>query len=306
MPTTYTDHFYLMDPYSPPPAGTALTATTLNYVDQNDDSILSPPSGDTINGEDITRVWRGDTVTVSIGGVNHTYVGVTFYTATGARYFTPTDGTNLQNATFVSSTFVNTSTQVPIGDLAPPCFTAGTMIMTDQGERPVESLKPGDLVETLDHGLQPVRWIGCSLTDATAKHAPVVIRANALGNDRELRVSPQHRILIEGWQAELHFGQRQVLVPAKHLINGKTIFQEPAGKVDYYHLMFDHHEIIWSDGLLSESFFPGDHILMQDRAVLAELLALFPELRTGKDSRFEQTARTTLKNREAAVISMAA
>ncbi|MEM1007320.1 MAG: Hint domain-containing protein, partial [Pseudomonadota bacterium] len=38
-----------------------------------------------------------------------------------------------------------------------PCFAAGTRIMTDQGERAVESLQPGDLVLSHDGALVPLR-----------------------------------------------------------------------------------------------------------------------------------------------------
>ncbi len=305
MPTTYSDQFYLIDPYLPPPAGTALTVNFLNYTDANDDNVLTTAGTDSINGQDITGLYNGDTVTVNIGGTVTTITGVTFYTAGGGRYFTPTDGTNLANATFVSSTWVNSPNSVTIPSLGPPCFTAGTVIRTDRGDRAVEDLAVGDLVETLDHGFQPLRWVGCSRTGARGDHAPVVFSPGSIGNDSELRVSPQHRILVQGWQAELYFGRGEVLVPAKHLVNGISITQEPADSIGYYHLLFDRHEIVWSNGVLSESFFPGDHILLTDRAVRAELLALFPELEQADRSIFRQTARETLKLREAGVLRQA-
>ncbi|KIC34795.1 LamG-like jellyroll fold domain-containing protein [Leisingera sp. ANG-S5] len=40
------------------------------------------------------------------------------------------------------------------------CFTAGTAIRTPQGDQLVETLRPGDLVFTLDNGPQPTCWIG--------------------------------------------------------------------------------------------------------------------------------------------------
>ena len=86
------------------------------------------------------------------------------------------------------------------------CFTRGTLIKTDQGERPIEELAAGDMVLTMDHGYQPIRWIGSSKRAATGDLAPILIRKGALGNDRDLRVSPQHRMLLQGWQAELLFG----------------------------------------------------------------------------------------------------
>lgn len=305
MPTTYSDQFYLMDPYAPPPAGTALTVNFLDYVDADDNGVLTPAGADSINGQDITGVYNGDTVTVNIGGTDTIITGVTFYTAGGGRYFTPTDGTNLSNATFVESTWVNSPNSVGIPSLGPPCFTAGTMIRTDRGEQAVEDLAVGDMVETLDHGFQRLRWVGCSQTDASGEHAPVVFKPGAIDNENELRVSPQHRVLVQGWMAELYFGRDEVLVPAKHLVNGTSVRQEPVDNVGYYHLLFDRHEIIWSNGVLSESFFPGDQILLTDRAVRAELLALFPELERADRSVFRETARETLKMREAKVFRLA-
>ena len=306
MPSTHTDKFYLIDPYSPPPAGTALTAVYLNYVDQNDDGVLSTPTGDSINGQDITNVWHGDTVTVNINGTIVTYTGTTFYTAGGGKYFTPINGTNLQNATFVSSTYVNTSTSVTVNELGTPCFVPGTLIETQTGPCPVEALSVGDLVRTLDHGLQPVRWIGRSVTEASGKHAPVMFRAGAIGNEKELRVSPQHRILVRGWQAELYYGAEEVLVPAKHLINGRDITQRPSQSVEYMHILFDQHELIWSDGILSESFYPGDFMLLSNRAVQAEVLELFPELEKRGDGPLAKLARPALKKREALLLKHAA
>ncbi len=303
MPTTYTDQFFLIDPYSPPPAGTQLNFVQLTLTDQNDDNDFDRFNNDSVDGTDITSSWAGDTVTVNVPGVgNVTYTGVTFYLADGRRVFTPNDGQVLQNGTFVSSTFVTSQGPLLTGQLGPPCFVTGTLIRTPRGERAVESLKPGDLVETLDHGARPLLWIGFTCADGTGRHAPVRIRAGALGNSRDLLVSPQHRMLVQGWQAELHFGQSEVLVPARHLVDGKSIVQQSVSDVGYWHLLFDRHEIIWSDGALSESFFPGDHILMQDRETQAELLALFPELADPAREIFATTARPALTRHEARVL----
>lgn len=303
MPTTYSDQFYAMDPGVPPPAGTALTVQVFNFVDNNDNGFIEAGT-DTVNGSAVVNVWVDDTITVTVGGSPVTITGTTFYTADGGRYFTPNDGSVLVDSVFQSSTFVNTSTQMPVSDFGPPCFTRGTKISTLSGEVPVEDLTVGDMVETLDHGLQPIRWIGCSQTNARGDHAPVVFKPGAIGNEVELKVSPQHRILVHGWQAELYFGEAEVLIPAKHLLNGLDIVQEPANKVEYFHILFDRHEVVTANGVLSESFFPGDQILLQDRAIRAELLALFPELENRLD--FEKTARATVKCREAQVLQQVA
>ncbi len=308
MPTTFSDQFFNIDPYNPPPVGTAMNRSFYDLIDENDDGDIDAFNNDSVNGQDVTSSWPGDTVTINVPGVgNVTYTGTTFYLADGTRVFTPTDGQTLQNGTFVSSTGVTTQGPLDTGtDLGPPCFTPGTLISTNEGTRPVESLSVGDFVHTMDNGLQAIRWIGNRQVCASGPFAPVVFKPGAIGNDRELRVSPQHRVLVQGWQAELFFGRSEVLVPAKHLINGADVVQVPEDTITYYHLLFEHHEVIRSNGALTESFFPGDQILLQDRQLQSELLELFPELANIGALRFAQTARATLRANEARMLLPAA
>lgn len=107
---------------------------------------------------------------------------------------------------------------------AVPCFTLGTMILTAQGERPIEALKVGDMVVTQDSGLQPVRWIGRRTVFGRGAYAPVQFGAGALnGLTTPLLVSPQHRILLSGYQAELLFGESEVFAAADQLIGAKDV-----------------------------------------------------------------------------------
>ena len=115
---------------------------------------------------------------------------------------------------------------------------------------------------------------------ATGRFAPVVFAPDTIGNARELVVSPQHRVLVTGWQAQLLFGEDEVLVAAKHLVNGDTIYCRDGGEITYYHILFDNHEIILSEGAPTESFHPGQVGLDGMEAKEAEeIYALFPELR---------------------------
>jgi Ca2+-binding RTX toxin-like protein len=189
-----------------------------------------------------------------------------------------------------------------------PCFTPGTLILTPGGDRPVEDLRPGDLVETRDHGAKPVLWIGdraLSAAEAAANPqlAPVRIAAGALGPDlpeRPLIVSPQHRVLVAGPRAELLFGEDEVLVAALHLVGLPGISRLPPGPVRYLHLLFDRHEIVCSNGLWTESFQPGDRTLAGlGDAQRAELALLFPGLDALRGYR---PARRALKAHEARVL----
>lgn len=189
-----------------------------------------------------------------------------------------------------------------------PCFTPGTLIDTDEGRIPVEELLPGDRVLTRDRGFRTLRWVGAKEVDADLlarrpEFTPVRIARGALGNglpERDMLVSPQHRVLITGPRAELLFGEHEVLVAAKHLVGMKGINRAHGTPVTYVHIMADRHEIVRSDGLWSESFQPGDMSLAGlDRPQREELLALFPELQTRSGQRSYTAARMSLRAHEA-------
>jgi Ca2+-binding RTX toxin-like protein len=181
------------------------------------------------------------------------------------------------------------------------CFARGTRIRTDRGERPIESLAAGCLVETLDHGLQPIRWIGSTRVPGVGDLAPIRIAAGALGNTRDLVVSPQHRMMLSGWQMEMLFAEPEVLAPATALVNDTTIRREPGGVVEYFHMLFDRHEIVFAEGAPAESFHPGEIGLdSMAEAVREEIFTLFPELRTDPFG-FGPAARMSLKRHEALV-----
>ncbi|MFZ5961328.1 Hint domain-containing protein [Thalassococcus sp. BH17M4-6] len=180
------------------------------------------------------------------------------------------------------------------------CFTPGTRILTPQGPRPVETLRPGDLIVTRDHGPQPLRWVGSKTVPAQGHLAPVQIAAEVLpGANRPLLVSPQHRLLFEGYEAELMFGPSEVLVSAKHMIDGQNIRQVEGGDVTYIHLMLDRHEVIYAEGAATESFHIGHHSLetLSD-ASRADLFEAFPHLKSDPGA-YGDTARLCLKRHEA-------
>lgn len=184
------------------------------------------------------------------------------------------------------------------------CFTPGTRILTPAGARDILSLRPGDLVVTRDDGPQPVRWIGKRTVAGKGKLAPIRIAPNVLpGLSQPLLVSPQHRVLFEGYRSELLFGKTEVLASAKHLVDGVAVEKIPCDAVTYVHLAFDRHQIIYANGAATESF----HVADQGVSAIAdnvrdELFAIFPELR-GNLTAYGPTARSCLKAREAALLA---
>lgn len=193
-----------------------------------------------------------------------------------------------------------------------PCFTPGTRIATPLGARAVETLKPGDMVITRDNGIQPIRWVGSrSLTGAelaAASHLrPIRIRKGALEHgmpDRDMLVSPNHRLLVSNGLTALYFEESEVLVAAKHLTGVQGIEIAPVRWVTYVHIMFDRHEVILSDGAWTESFQPGDQSLAGiGNAQRNEIFELFPELRTRSGLKGYAAARRSLKRYEAALLT---
>lgn len=170
----------------------------------------------------------------------------------------------------------NVNREVP-GDV--PCFVVGTMIATQKGEVAVEELRAGDMVLTRDAGYQPIRWISGRTIQSTRATAPIVFGKGVLGVQRELRVSPNHRMLISAAEAELYFGEAEILVPAKHLTMLRNVYQEAPGEVRYYHFIFDQHQIVFANGALAESLLPAQGAMnAMEEASRREILDIFPEL----------------------------
>ena len=160
------------------------------------------------------------------------------------------------------------------------CFSQGTMIRTPHGERRIEHLSEGDLVVTLDCGPQPIRWIGSRSVRATGTLAPVRFARGTIGNERDLFVSPQHRMLLSGFRARQVTGRDEVLAPALALVDNFRVSVAYGGMVTYHHMMFDRHQIVIANGAPSESFHPGgiglDTIGARERE---SLFRVFPALR---------------------------
>lgn len=191
------------------------------------------------------------------------------------------------------------------------CFTPGTRISTPDGQRFVEELQEGDRIQTKDDGVQEIRWVGSRRMSGARLFAmpslrPIRLKAGALGNgepDGDLVVSPEHRVLIRGGSAEALFNTPEVLVAAKDLINDRTILPDhSAREVTYIHLLLDRHQIVWANGVETESFHPANAELdTVDEAQRRLLFERFPDLRLDAQS-FGDYARRNLSPSEAALL----
>jgi len=282
----------------------------------NDDSVTINPLGTkTVNV--LANDTAGPTASLVITAINGQAVtaGSTITLATGQQITLNANGTFtvVATATIQDVSFTYTvsdglgHSDIGMVNLSSvPCFVAGTGILTPDGEVPVESLRPGDLVMTHDDGPQPVRWVGQRRVKAEGALAPIIIRAGTFGDHRTLKVSPQHRVMIRDSLAELLFGEREVLIAAKDLVNDRSVRIKQGGEVDYVHLLFDRHQVIWSSGLATESFLPGPHLTSGfEQEVVKEICTIFPELDADTGVGYSPAVRRTLKSYEAQVLMSA-
>lgn len=169
------------------------------------------------------------------------------------------------------------------------CFARGTMIATVNGDVAIQDLRAGDLVLTKDNGAQSIKWIGSSVVENLSllekeKVRPIRIKAGALGKNSpmtDLLVSPQHRVLIRSVIAEKMFGQKEVLIAAKQLLqlDGIDVVSD-MDTVEYFHMLFSAHEVVVSNGAETESLFTGAEALKSlPVESVEEIFAIFPELR---------------------------
>ena len=161
-----------------------------------------------------------------------------------------------------------------------PCYRAGTLIATPQGEVPIEDLRIGDWVQTAE-GPACVRWAGCRTVSAAemevdASLAPVRIAAGALGPGlprRDLWVSRQHRMLVASPIVARMTGQAGVLIPAFRLAGLPGIHVDTSvASLAYHHLLLDRHAVLLAEGAPAESLFPGDEL--DDLLDAADLAAI--------------------------------
>ncbi len=168
------------------------------------------------------------------------------------------------------------------------CFTPGTRLRTPNGLRLIEELRVGDLVQTKDNGCQPVQWVGSRVVTGARLMAmpglrPIRFRSHFFAGgepDQDLIVSPQHRIVVHGPAAQDLFNTPEVLVTAEDLLDGDAVKVDTSLRhVRYIHVMFDEHQVLWANGVETESFHPASTSLasleMHDRL---ELLQMNPEL----------------------------
>ena len=191
------------------------------------------------------------------------------------------------------------------------CFTPGTRISTPDGSKRIETLAEGDLVQTRDSGAQEIVWIGQRRITGARMFVnpalrPIHIGPGALGVERPeeaLLVSPEHRMLLRGPSAQALFNTPEVLVSAARLVNGDNIRVDlNVREVTYIHLLLANHNVIWANGVETESFHPANASMSElSPADRIRLLARYPELERDVHA-YGGFARRNLSDSEATIL----
>jgi hypothetical protein len=267
------------------------------------DSVTNESPNDTtqtLNGDailwDYTITVTDGTTTYEIGVMDHDLDGdgsMDYPTGEQGYFLAFIGSVPPLSTTLTISSISNNGASIPVNTVV-PCFNRETLITTPSGPVSIENLRVGDAVLTLDRGAQPILWIGSRQLNTIELMVfpnlrPIRVAAGALGlglPERDLLVSPQHRMLLRSVIAQRMFGSAEVFVPAKKLVGvpGITVDSD-VQSVEYFHLLFDRHEVVFAEGAPTESLFTGPEALKGVGAdARAEIAALFPSLELGKQS----------------------
>lgn len=275
-------------------SGTGNAITLLPVTIFDNDSQMSPYFTNdgtetvTIGGTTYTNPQGGtyELTFTDSGGTSHTEDFLLW--STGSNFiFVPLPGSTFDTGSVVTSLGGWQEWTAGFNWADVTCFCAETLISTSRGLHRIDTISIGDQIKTPD-GFSRVRWIGHRVVGAGElarfpKLRPVRITAGALGNGlptRDLVVSRQHRMMVHSKIAARMFGQDQVLVPAIMLTEMPGIFiDESVDRIEYYHLLFDDHEIIFAQGAATESLFTGPEALKSiSPEAREEILLILPEI----------------------------
>ena len=177
-------------------------------------------------------------------------------TSGGNTYATVSGGGSVETFIFAGTTIAGSLTLGTDGNggeqlTEVACFLPGTLILTNQGEVPVERLQVGDTVVTMSGRRRQLSWIGHGKALATRGRrtaaTPLIVRKGALGDNvphKDLRITKGHSLYFDG-----------VLIPVEFLVNHRTIlWDDHSQEVTVYHLELDAHDVLLANGAAAESY----------------------------------------------------
>ena len=124
----------------------------------------------------------------------------------------------------------------------------GTVILTLDGEIPVEHLSAGDRIITRDSGMAVLK----SIHTQKITTRPYRISADRLGPGRpdiDTLVTPDQPVLVRGLLSRALFARDNAIVPVSQLADGEYIAKCEEQTLRVYQLEFDTPHVIYANGL---------------------------------------------------------
>jgi Hint domain len=272
-------------------SGTAISSGPGFFVIEGDGADTFFGSNYLVDESSTTGINVGDTVTWEIydssggffSGQGATYAG--YYLDGGIEYPVVTTGGDEYYVLGQTAETDYTVIEAPYDQGSTVCFCRGTLILTSEGEVPVERLQVGDLVITASGEHRPIKWLGhrrvdCRRHPRPSETQPIRIAAHAFGENRPARdlfVSPGHAICLDL--------SGEVLITAGTLVNGKTVAQLDIDEVTFWHIEVDSHDILLAENLPCESYLDvGNRGFFAEAATVA--LSASPDAPTPTDADF--------------------
>lgn len=137
----------------------------------------------------------------------------------------------------------------------PQGLAPDSIILTTDGELPIQYLSAGDRVITRDTGISVVKSIRFAKVTCRA----IALAAGSLGHtrpDRDVVLPAGQQILIRDWRAQALFGGKQAMVPVLRLIDGEYVSDLGEIEMTLYQIEFDYPHVIYADGLEVYSTMP--------------------------------------------------
>lgn len=156
-------------------------------------------------------------------------------------------------------------------------ISSNAVVQTAQGPKAARDLRVGDMVHTLDHGQQCLRWVGFSRLNAEEGHLVRVM--NEDGSRSQMILAPNHLVLQQSPKAEILFGDHEVLCPALSLSGLGRFERAMSATPTLVHLLFDQFELVQVGDFWVESFVPDmPRIRMVSPEVADDIINALPRL----------------------------
>ncbi|MEI2805710.1 Hint domain-containing protein [Albidovulum sp.] len=167
----------------------------------------------------------------------------------------------------------------------------------------MSTLRPGDRLCTADDGDCTVLWQGRINAPGIGGFRSVRFHAACFGNAEDIVLRAAQPVAIGGADALYLFGEDEVLVEARQLVNGRSVTWEPAAPVTASHgIVLDRPSLIRAGTIWVESLYLGG---LARTPGLAQTTAAGTLAEAGRMPHHPRRARRQLRPFEAVALARA-